>query len=138
MNKAQITVVEIPLLFLLLSGALIYFNYNNNNDNSFNHVEDYSLTINSFLNSIYYSNNFRKTIMLEDLSNNALTQNWTNISFYLNKSFLNYELVISNKTVTKNIFSCNATYNNYYSENIITIYNNSKYEFRKIKLGVCY
>jgi len=134
MKKGQISAIEIPIIFLLLSSALIYFNFTSDLSNNI----DYSLTIDSFLNSLYFSNQFRKNIMLENLSTTTIIQDWSQVDTLLNKSFSNYELIISNKTTSKYIFSCNATYNKYFSQKTIAIYNNSNFEFRKITLGVCY
>ena len=136
MKKSQITVAEIPLLILLISSSIIYFTYEPNINLIQN--KDYSVTINSFLNAIYSSDEFRNIIMKENLSSVTITENWTNMSKLLNETFGKYELIISNNTVSKKIFSCNTTYNKFFSEKIISIQNNSDFEFRKIKLGVCY
>lgn len=133
MKKSQITIVELPLLFLLflfIVGNLFY-------SNDFSQV-DHKLSIDSFLDSVYNSNEFRKQIMFEDLSTNNIVENWSNLSLYLNNSFSNYEFIISNSSVDKYIFSCNSSYNKIYSQRIVSIYNNSVFEFRKITLGVCY
>jgi len=132
-KKALISVFEIAFVFLIFSSSIIYFNKVSNQ------IEpDYKLTIESSLNSLYYLNETRYIFMNEDLLSSTLTQNWTNISIYLNSSFKNYEFIISNNSISKKIFSCNATYNKYFSEKIIAISNNTNFEFRKIRLGVCY
>lgn len=133
MRKSQISVIELPFMFLLLGFILFYF-YSSIDFNETSH----KLEIESFLDSIYYSENFRTQIFQEDLSSLIVTSNWSNFSQIASSSFLNYELIISNNTVSKKIFSCNSTYNKYYAENILSIENNNNFEFRKIMFGVCY
>lgn len=133
MRKSQISVIELPFMFLLLGFILFYF-YSSIDFNETSH----KLEIESFLDSIYYSENFRTQIFQEDLSSLIVTSNWSNFSQIASISFLNYELIISNNTVSKKIFSCNSTYNKYYVENILSIENNNNFEFRKIMFGVCY
>jgi hypothetical protein len=137
MNKAQITIVEASLgLFLIFSfvGLAIYHESNVNS-------LDYNLILNSVANSILYSNNFREQFILENLSTSSLTENWSVLQNDLNQMLPDYVLYISNGTITKKIFSCSYEALNYskidYVERIISIYNNSNYEFRIIKLGVC-
>lgn len=134
MNKqSQISFVEFVLVFLLFGFLFTTLHYDTNLSE-----KDYKLTIDSFLDSIYYSENYRSLIIDEDLSKSTLTGNWTNFQAQLNKSFTNYEFIISNSSYSKKIYSCSAIYNKYYVERFISIKNNTKYDFRKIKLGVCY
>jgi len=135
MKKTQISIIEIPFIFVLFS-FIIGFLYFTSNSNLNLDTED--LTISSSLDSIYYSEEFRSNILKEDLSITNPSQNWSNLSIYLNKIFLEYEFVISNSTTEKKIFSCNAKYSKKYFERIISIENNTNFKFRKIKLGVCY
>lgn len=133
MKKTQISVIELPMLFLLFGFALVYFN----TSLDFNDI-DYKLRIDSFLDSLYFSENFRNTIYNENLSSNSITSNWSNFSNLANSSFLKYELIISNNTISKTIFFCNDSNNKYFKEYILSIQNNTNFEFRKIKFGVCY
>lgn len=133
MSRAQVSIIELPFVFLLFGFILFYLHTNLDfND------QDHKLQIESFLDSIYYNENFRNEIFLENLSSDIITSNWSNFSLLANSSFSNYELIISTDILSKKIFSCDDTYNKYYSENIISIQNNTNYEFRKITFGVCY
>lgn len=133
-NKTQVSVFEIILVIFLFFSSITYYGFYNYNYNS----QVHKVQIESFLDGIAYGDNFRVLIMSEDLSQNTITGNWTNFTILLNNSFTSYELIISNKTVSKTIVSCNETSGKYYIERFIALKDNSYYEFRKIKLGVCY
>ena len=132
-KNALISIFEIVFILTLFSGAIIYFTTSHNLEE-----KDYKFTIETSLDRIYYDVNNRGILFDEDLSQTSLTQNWTNISTFLNSTFLNYELILSNKTVDKIIFNCSSLNEKYFSEKVISIKNNTVFEFRKIKLGVCY
>jgi len=132
-KKSLISVFEIGFLFFLFTGTLIYINLVPQPTN-----QDYKFTIESSLNSIYYNQNNRMVFMNEDLSTTTVNGDFSNISNYLDSIFLNYELIISNNSVSKTIFSCNSTSEKFYGEKIISIRDNTIFEFRKIRLGVCY
>ncbi len=133
-KKSQIAFFEFTLVFLLFGFIFTSNILIQNNDIE----KDYKVTVDSMLNSIYYLEDFRNITLDEDLSQSLITQNWDNVETILNSSFNNFELIISNNTVSKKIFICSATYNKIYNEKIISIKNNTKFEFRKITLGVCY
>ncbi len=140
-RNAQISIIEFPMLIMLFSlfigGIYIIPNLAQN---------DFSNNIESFLDSVYYSDDFRENVILENLSKDSLDVDWSNLNLILSEVYGdgNYEIIISNLTYSKVIFSCNASLNKYYAERIISIFNNSNtdnnsiYDFRKIKLGVCY
>ena len=133
-KKAQISAFEMTMATILLFSSIMYFGY---------YIDEKSIgfhktQIDSFLDTMYYSEDFRNIIMNEDLSQVTLTEDWTNISLLLNTSFRNYEILISNETVTKTIYSCTEDSGKEYSEKIIAILDNDYYEFMKITLGVCY
>lgn len=131
-NKSGIiTAIEISVLFLLISSFFIYFNHNLEIDNKYN------LNLESSLDSLLFLDQHRKILILENLSSSFLIEDWSNIEIYLDKVFLNYELIISNSTISKKIFSCESQISKTYTSRVVGIYNNSNYEFRKIILGVC-
>jgi len=132
-SKGLISVFEITFLFILFFSSITYFGILTNHEE-----KDYKFNIESSLDTLYFYEQNRVLFMEEDLSNLTTTGNWTNISNILNSIYLNYELVISNNSISKKIFSCNSSNEKYYTERIISIENNEIYEFRKIKLGVCY
>jgi len=134
-KNGMFSVFEIAIVFLLLSFSFQYFN---NYSSSLKLDEGNKFMIDSSLDSLYNTNSFRDTIMVEDLSNSNIIENWDPIFSYLNSSFLNYELILSNLTTSKIIKSCNATTEKYLSERIFAIKNNTIYEFRMLRLGVCY
>lgn len=130
--KSQISIIELPFVFLFFSVFIGYI-YFNPVDISYNSQE----SLDSFIDSIYYSENFRDLIFSEDLSNSAVTEDWSNLQIDLDSAFSNYELLIANKTVSKTIFSCNSSYEEVFTQRILSIQNSSVFEFRKITLGVC-
>ena len=133
-KKTQISAFEMTLATILLFSSIMYFGYYIDEKN----IGIHKTQIDSFLDTIYYNEDFRIIIMSEDLSQASLTQNWTTFSTLLNTSFKRYEILISNETVTKTIYSCTEISGKEYTEKIISILDNDNYEFRRITLGVCY
>ncbi len=132
-KKAQISIIEFTFVMVLLSATIGYLIY------SFPlQSQDYDITLNSMLDSIYYSEDYRAIFMDENLAVGAKTENWNSLSSVLNKTLGNYELILYDDTNEKYIFSCNETLGKKFSERIIAIKNNTLYDFRKIRLGVCY
>ena len=132
--KSQVSVFEIAFLLVLIFGFIVYIStYSEGNV-----FGQHKLQVESFFNSIYYNGDFRNNFLNENLSSVIVSQNWSNLTFLLNSSFVNYELKISNETTTKIIFSCNETYGREIAEKIIAIRDNDYYEFRKVTFGVCY
>jgi len=133
-KKSQISAFEMTMATILLFSSIMYFGYYIDEKN----IGFHKTQIDSFLDTMYYSEDFRNIMMNEDLSQEALTEDWTNVSLLLNTSFRSYEILISNETLTKTIYSCTEVSGKEYSEKIIAILDNDYYEFRKITLGVCY
>ncbi len=131
-NRCQFSVIEMTFVFLLFLFAVTFFVSKSNIAQV-----DYKYNVESFLDSIYYSEDYRDLFFDEDLSNIAITQDWSTFNDFVNNSFNNYEFVLSNNSVSKNIITCDGDYK-YYSQRVISIKDNSNFEFRKIKLGVCY
>ena len=132
--KAQITVVEMGLLFLLFGTILGVLGMHFYEDDS-----NYISQVDSFLDMIYYSNQFRSLFMGEDLGSSAISEDWIDLGVLLNNSFGsgNYEVILSNLSNSKKIYSCESNYEKYYVERILSINNNTLFEFRMIRLGVC-
>jgi len=130
----QISVVEMAFVIMLFSIAMVNVVTFENSGASV----DYKFQIQSALDTIYYDSNFRDIILGENLASPSLTENWSGINDSLHLLFVNYEIEIANSTVSKLIFSCDAQYNKFYDERVIAIKNASYFEFRKLKLGVCY
>lgn len=134
-KKCQISVFETMYSFLIVILMFSFYFYNstkNIND------KQYKYNIDSMLNSIYYSENFRSQILNENISEEALSQDWSLLNNTLKKAYSSYEFVIKNSTVSKKIFECDPTYSKIYSSKIIAIENNDNFKFREIILGVCY
>jgi hypothetical protein len=131
-KKAVITVIEMSLLILLFSSAIVYLVSNP----SFQYTNYES--VDSVLDAILESNNYSEIFILEDLTSIPLTQDWTSIKLLLNSSFNEYEIIVSNMSDSKKIISCNPKYSKTISQRIVPIYNNTVYEFRIISLGVCF
>ena len=132
-KKTQISIIEIPLLLLLFISFLFIPGILHQSE-----TKDYKLSIDSFFDSIIYSEDYRDIFMDENLSKLSITEDYSNLKIVLDKVFIHYDLSISNLTVEKKIFSCEPIFNKYVSERIISIKNNDNFEFRKIILGVCY
>lgn len=132
-KKSQITVIEISFVLLLFIFVIGYFSLDFKSSQN-----DYVYNIDSFLDALDYSNEYRINIMQEDLTNIAITEDWSNLEILLNNSFNYYEFIILNSSHSKVIFSCNATINKYFTERIVAIEDNDNYNFRRIRLGVCY
>lgn len=133
-KKSQLTVIEVSLLIIFSSFFLLSLSYISQE----NVVPDYSFTVETFLDSIYYSGDFRSQVINEDLSVVGVTEDWSSLELLLNDSFLKYELIISNTTSSKSIYSCSADNTKIIRERIIAINNSEQYEFRLLRLGVCY
>ncbi len=132
-RQSQVSFIEFVLVFLMFGFLFTTITYSNSIID-----EDRKYTVDSMLDSLYNLEEFRNLTLDEDLSSSSLTGDWDNIESYLNSSFLGYELLISNNSFSKKIFSCSETYEKYFSENIISIKNNTEFDFRKVTLGVCY
>ena len=132
--RSQISVVELILVISLFSFTLISIT----NFQNVGSKVDYKFQIQSALDAIYYNSSNLQEIVLENLSSGVITSNWTLINNTLKNMFLNYELIISNNSKSKLIFSCDGQYNKFYDERITIGLVNGNYEFRKIILGVCY
>jgi hypothetical protein len=132
--KGQFALIEILLIGLLLS-SLIYLSYNSHREE----LQSYNYLVDSSIDAIYYSENFRDLIVSENLSVGILTQDWTEMQNILDYKFNNYELVIFNNTYEKVIFNgCDYDYKNkIIKERIVVLKNASSYDFRIIRLGVC-
>lgn len=131
-RRAQVSSIEI-LFALMLFGTYVFYI----SDNSVETQRDYAKSIDSALDSIYNNDNYRNIMMGEDLSKSINTRDWNPLLTVLDNSYSSYELVISNSTNQKTIISCSDGYNKYLSQRVIAV-NSSDYQFRKIRLGVCY
>lgn len=132
-KKAQITVVEMSFVALLFAATLVYLVSPASSVSS-----DYRYNIDSFLDTINTDSEFRDLILAENLSNSTIDGDWSNVENLLNNSFRKYELRVLNETTSKLIYSCNTSYDKYFVERLISISNLTNYEFRKVRLGVCY
>lgn len=132
-KKALFSVIEIPMLIVLFVSAFVYFGtVDQSND------INYKYSIDSVLDSIYYSESYRNLIMDENLTSPSVEEDWTNVSDVLSEVFLNYELILFDDVDEKLIFSCSSKFNKYYTERVISIKDNDNFGFRKVRLGVCY
>ena len=133
-NKSQFASIEIILLILLFAFSTAYF-YKPIDST----LQDYKLNIDSALDTIYYSDDYRSIIMNEDISLSSHTEDWSDINTTLSDFYRNFELILSDDNLSKNIFSCSGDFNTkYYTERVIAIEDNDNFEFRKLRLGVCY
>ncbi len=134
-RSSQFAIVELSLLALLISGAIVYLIYYDNSYMDF----DYGFQASSALDTVFTLTTFRDIVISEDLSNSTLTEDWSEITNFLSSAFLKYELLIINDFNEKTIISsCNNYFKREYFERIVSIGNETQFEFRKIRLGVCY
>lgn len=133
-KKAQFSVIELIFLILLFSliSSYIFFDF------KISH-KDYNVMLETGLDSIYYSEGFREEILAENLGVEGLTQDWTLLNQTLSKMFNKFEFIILSSSDSKIIFSCGEISGKLFDERIISIDGNGdNYDFRKIRLGVCY
>lgn len=131
--KCQMSTVEIALVVMIFAFGISCLRFSN----VFSQ-QDYKFSVDSALDSIYYSEDFRDIILSEDLSSSSPTQNWDDLKSLLDDMFINYEFVLSNVTYNKALYSCSNGYEKYIAQRIIAIKDNDNYDFRVVSLGVCY
>ena len=134
-NKfAQITVIEFSLLALIFSGVFIYLTVEPQKiSNSY-----FSYNLETYLSTISKTDNFRKNVVLEDLSNLSITQNWTQTLNEINTTLNSFELIISNNSVSKSIIQCTSNNGKFFKSTFISSYNLTTFETKTVTLGVCY
>lgn len=133
-RRSQFSAIEVVLVMMLFAFSSIY--YVNSVSTS---QKDYKYNIDTGLDSLYYNESYRFLIMNENLDVSHKVLDWSSLNQTLSNMYNNFELTIGNKTTSKFIYNCNQDYNNKYStERIISIGDASTYEFRRVKLGVCY
>jgi hypothetical protein len=131
---AQITVIEFSLLALIFSGIFIYISVSpNEKSNSY-----FSYNLETYLSTISKTDNFRKNVVLENLSNLSLTQNWTQTLDELNVTLNDFELIVTNGTVSKTITQCTSKNGKFFKSVFISSYNLTKFNPKTLILGVCY
>lgn len=131
---SQIAIIEFSLIALLFSGLFLYLTVEPQpNSNQY-----YSYNIQSYLSALTKTDNFREKTVLENLSTQTLTQDWTQIISDISKSYSNFELKLSNITNSKTIISCNSTNGKIITNSYISSYNNTIFDSKTIIFGVCY
>lgn len=134
-NKfAQITVIEFALISLLFTG--VFFSLSLPSEPTTNSYNSYNLD--TYLVTLSRLDSVRKNTILENLSNSSQTQIWTTILDDINKTLSNYELIISNNTVSKNIITCIGANGKFFSSVFISSYNSTIFDTKTLTLGVCY
>lgn len=131
--KAQISVVELTLAMVLFAAFSANFGLIDQPS-----LQDPQLQLESLSDSMYYLGDYRERLLLENLSDSNPTQNWSSIQSILDSELTNYELVVGNETVEKVIQSCQGAFYESFSEKFVTVLNETKYDFRFIRIGVCY
>lgn len=132
--KAQISIVESVLFIVLfLSFAYAYGTIHFQNEQQI----ETSIDVDTMMDLLYARNDTHQVIEAENLSTTTVTGNWTNVTNMLSVSFSSYEIIVYNLSTEKYIVSCNATYSKRYSERLYAISNNSNFDFRVLRVGVC-
>lgn len=130
---AQFSIIELPIAFLLFS-SIIYLLANNNTNLPSSNLQ---LPTESTLLNLVESSNFQNLVLNEDLSSSTITGNWTYFNDTLTSQFLHFDLEIIKGNSNKKIFNCSSDLNKIIYSNFVYIYNNSEYDFREVRLGVC-
>ncbi len=132
-NKlAQFSIIELPVAFIIFSISFVYF---------INSNLDYNLEIdsdlNSMLDSLLVDGEFVNLVLSENMSNLSLDGDWSSYNLTLSKVYSNFDLEIFDGINNKKIFFCSGNYEKLIVSNFVTIYNNTLYDFREVRLGVC-
>ena len=130
---SQITVIEFSLLALLLTS--IFFSFSIQPQETSNSY--YSYNLDTYVSSISKLDSVRKNVILENLSNNLTTQDWNQTLDDINLTLNNFELIVSNNTVSKTIVSCDSINGKFFSSSFISSYNLTTFNSRTLTLGVC-
>ncbi|MFW5704553.1 MAG: hypothetical protein ACOCXG_01800 [Nanoarchaeota archaeon] len=132
-RKALLSAIEMPILLLIFASGIVYFGL------VIEPGESYSSSVlgDSIVDVVVENNTFRSLIFDEDLSQVALTQDWSFFESFLNQSIGSYEVIVGNLSVTKTIYTCEELSSKYFSERFIYAKNESFQEMRFLRLGVC-
>lgn len=132
-KKSQFSVIEVIFLVLLFSviSSYVFFDFKIPQ-------KDYNLLLETSLDSIYYSEDYRQIIIDESLILSSLTEDWSQINVSLEKMLGDFELIVLDGSRSKVIVSCVESSGKVFDERIITVDSGDSYDFRKIRLGVCY
>lgn len=133
-NKAVFAIIEsLFLLLLIIVGFSYFYNTSQNTVNS-----DYTYTLTSILNTMNKNDDYMDIVLKENLSQSTITQNWSQITNYLDSQFNNYLLYVGNTTTQKTIVSCNSRFETNINQ-LMVIGNKISNEvgFKVLTLGVC-
>ena len=131
--KAQISIVELTLAMVLFAGFSASFGLIDQPS-----LQDPQLQLESLSESLYYLGDYRESLLLENLSDSTPSQDWSSLESILDSELTNYELVVGNQTVEKILQQCQGTFYESFSEKFVTVLNETEYDFRFIRIGVCY
>jgi len=137
-KKTQMSIVESVFMIMLFIAFTTYYSYD---VNVLVPEQDYTFTVNSAVDSIYYSNDYRVDVFTENLTNSAVSSaKWSGLNQTLSKMFYNFEVVIRENNNSKTIFSCKpGMYSKMFSERMMFCGNDfSNCNFRALRVGVCY
>lgn len=133
-KSGQITVIEFSLLALLFSGVFFFIAVTpQQTSNSY-----MSYSLDTYLSSISKLDDIRQNIILENLSNVSITEDWTDILSNINVTLNKFEIIISNNTISKTIISCDSINGKFFSSVFISSFNSTIFEPKTFILGVCY
>lgn len=134
-KKGLFSLFEIAFTLMLIGGVMIYGIYSSS---SF-HERSYGFQSKSFLHTYEFEPETREILFEEDLTQNSVVLNWTNVTDVFDDNFLNYGLLIGNITDEKSIVNCdNSSYTSKRSYQKIFFSNESGYSSRILTLEVCY
>lgn len=133
-KSGQITIIEFSLLALLFSGVFFFFTVTpQQTSNSY-----MSYSLDTYLSSISKLDEIRQNVILENLSNISITEDWTSTLSTINLTLNKFELIISNNIVSKTIISCNSSNGIFFSSVFISSLNSTSFNPKTLTLGVCY
>lgn len=134
-KKSLYSVFEIGVIVLLFSFSLSFMSFYSANENNSNNL--FYLKLDTIANFLIENESFRNLVLLENLAEEGLDQDWFLFEILLDETLVNYELRILNSSHDKLIFSCLGNYKKNYVNRVIT-FENDFYNFREIHLGLCY
>lgn len=133
-KKAIVSVFEVAFMILLISSSLVYIGMVRQAD-----APNYAATVESFADAMYHSEEYRITFMNESLSSPTPTEEWNDLEILLNRTFTSYEIILLNSTTQKTIYTCTPRTGKVVTEKIFFMgINNTHFEFRTLRFGVCY
>ena len=132
-NKSQFSVVEIAFVILLITVAISYVSFD-----FYTSSKNYNLILETGLDSLMNDMTFRDLVIKEDIIDKSVNLDWSNIGTKLDSMLVKYELIIYDDVESQLIYSCEEINGKIYDERLVLVSSDNDFDFRKVRLGVCY